>query len=64
MTRSSDKLAFNRNNNSKLVSSRNNNNKLVSEKNNRDNKVEFSSDNIEYAKKSEKLKVNFLGKKA
>ena len=55
-TESSDKLAPSRNDSSKLVSNRNNGNKIAFKRNNGNSKIKVDSNNIEYAKKLEKLK--------
>lgn len=75
-TESSNQPAPNKNNNSmpassgndgnKSASRKNNGNKPASEKNKNNSKIEFDSGyskSIQYAKKSEKFKTYFLGKK-
>ena len=56
-TRSPDKLALSKNNDSKFASIRNNNSRPAFKKNNGNSKVDrFGGDGVEHAKKSRKLK--------
>ena len=56
MTTLFDKPIPNRNDGSKPFFSKNNKNRSVFKKNNGKNKIKFNIDNVEYIKKSEKLK--------
>ena len=61
--KSPDKLVLSKNNSSRSAFSKNENSKLASEKNNINNKVNgLSVDDVEYAKKSKKLKSQNLAK--
>ena len=51
-----DKLVFSKNDSRKLASSKNDSSKPVYGKNNNNNEIGFGDNNIEYVKKSRKLK--------